>query len=111
MSDENTPPECEDYSNGCKYFHHEPYYTPNNYDLDFDYNSIPVNIQPEKGYDLRNRLQKLMPLTKIIHVNLGEDTFEKEEIINLKSNMKLNYTIINTVTKQEEEKTVEVNLK
>ena len=70
--------DCKDYNEECKYFHHEPYYTPNNYDLFFDYNNIPVNIPVEKAHDLRNRLQKLMPVTKIIHLNMGSETLKED---------------------------------
>lgn len=84
--------ECDDNDdNICKYFHHEPYYTPNNFDLAFDYNSIPLNIQPEKVYDLRNRLQKLMPLTKIIHLQMDNDTIEENGIINLNTQVRIRY--------------------
>ena len=43
MSDENYP----EYTGPCKHFHQEPYYTPNNYDLQFDPNSIPSNLPVE----------------------------------------------------------------
>lgn len=83
--------DCNEYDKGCKYFHHEPYYTPNNYDVFFDYNSIPVNIPIEKPHDFRNRLQKLMPLTKIIHLNMDSDTFKEDNNIHLHTKLKLNY--------------------
>lgn len=87
--------DCQDYTGGsCKYFHHEPYMTPNNYDLFFDYNSIPVNIPAEKPHDLRNRLQKLMPLTKFIHLNMDSDTLEESNNIHLHTNLKLSYDVI-----------------
>ena len=84
--------DCNDYSKGCKYFHHEPYYTPNNYDLFFDYNSVPVNIPVEKPHDLRNRLQKLMPLSQIIHLNMDNETFEEDNNIHLHTNLRMSYT-------------------
>lgn len=54
----------------CKHFHQEPYWTPNNYDLHFDYNNIPSNILLESQDDLRKRLQKKLPLSKILHLQL-----------------------------------------
>lgn len=84
--------DCENYNNECKYFHHEPYYTPNNYDLFFDYNSIPVNIPVEKAHDLRNRLQKLMPLSKIIHLNMDNDTFEEDNNIHFHTKLRIKYS-------------------
>ncbi|MBQ6220014.1 MAG: hypothetical protein IJH63_00415 [Methanobrevibacter sp.] len=82
--------DCGETNNECKYLHHEPYYTPNNYDLFFDYNNIPVNIPIEKANDLRNRLQKLMPLTKIIHLNMNSETLKEDNNIHLHSSMKIN---------------------
>lgn len=90
--------DCINNDNECKYFHHEPYYTPNNYDVFFDYNSIPVNIPVEKPYDFRNRLQKLMPLTKIIHLNMDTDTFEEDNNIHLHTRLRLNYQTIEEST-------------
>lgn len=55
----------------CKRFRHEPYYTPNNYDLTFNPSEIPANIPVETADELEKRLQKLMPLGKIIHVSLN----------------------------------------
>lgn len=93
MTDNNSN-DCNDYDSGCKYFHHEPYMTPNNYDLYFDYNNIPVNIQAQKPHDLRNHLQKLMPLTKYIHLNMDTDTLEESNNIHLHTNLKISYDVI-----------------
>ena len=41
----------------CKRFHQDPYWTPNNFDLYFDYNNIPVNIPLESNHDLIRRLK------------------------------------------------------
>lgn len=90
--------DCNEYDKGCKYFHHEPYYTPNNYDVFFDYNSIPVNIPVEKPHDFRNRLQKLMPLTKIIHLNMDSETFKEDNNIHLHTKLKLNYNTLEKST-------------
>lgn len=87
----NMPIDCEEYLTEGKYFYHEPYMTPNNYDLYFDYASIPSNIPIEKSYDLRKRLQKLMPLTKIIHINMDSDTIEHDNNIHVSTSMKINY--------------------
>lgn len=57
----------------CKHFRHEPYMTPNNYDLYFNPNEIPANINKENAHNLVKRLQKLMPLSKILHVNFNID--------------------------------------
>lgn len=90
--------DCNEYDKECKYFHHEPYYTPNNYDVFFDYSSIPVNIPVEKPHDFRNRLQKLMPLTKIIHLNMDSETFKEDNNIHLHTLMKLHYDTLEKST-------------
>lgn len=54
----------------CKIICHEPDWTPNNYDLSFNPSTIPSNIQTESSDSLQKRLQKLMPLSKRIHINL-----------------------------------------
>lgn len=61
------------YDGKCKIIHHEPYYTPNNFDLSFDINKIPSNIEMESAVNLQKRLQKLMPISKIIHLDLTTD--------------------------------------
>lgn len=53
----------------CKKLRDEAFWNPNNYDLIFDNNEIPSNIQAENSVSLEKRLQKLMPLGKIIHVD------------------------------------------
>lgn len=75
------------YDGPCKKIHHEPYYTPNNYDLYFDYDSIPANIQPIDAANLEKRLQKLMPLTKIIHVNMDSDALDKINHLNIHTSL------------------------
>ena len=70
-------------SRHCKRFHQEPYWTPNNYELYFDYNNIPVNIGLEKFHDLRKRLQKQLPLSKILHLNLEMDSVQANNECNL----------------------------
>ena len=42
----------------CKHFRHEPYMTPNNYDLYFNPAEIPANIKRENVPNLIKRLQK-----------------------------------------------------
>lgn len=56
----------------CKYMRAKYNYTPNDYDLYFDYSDIPSNINLEDSASLTNRLQGLMPLTKVIHLHLNE---------------------------------------
>ena len=75
----------------CKYFHHDPYMTPNNYDLYFPYNNIPVNIITESPSNLHKRLQRCLPLTKILHLNLETNDESKSNVLNVHSRVSLNY--------------------
>lgn len=74
---ENNQNEFPVYDGPCKIIHHEPYYTPNNFDLSFDTNKIPSNIKMESAVNLQKRLQKLMPVSKIIHLDLKTDELNK----------------------------------
>ena len=72
MTNENNESgKCSDESKKkCMYFHNDPYRTPNNYDLYFDYNNIPTNIELENTTDLLRRLKKHLPLSKLLHLNM-----------------------------------------
>ncbi|MBR3139342.1 MAG: hypothetical protein IKF11_00550 [Methanobrevibacter sp.] len=76
----------------CKHFRHEPYMTPNNYDLYFDPEQIPVNIPRENVPNLTNRLQKLIPLSKKIHINLttNPETITESNTFTISTKMKIN---------------------
>ena len=76
----------------CKHFRHEPYMTPNNYDLYFDPEQIPVNIPRENVPNLTNRLQKLIPPSKKIHINLttNPETISESNTFTLSTKMKIN---------------------
>lgn len=74
----------------CKRVHHEPYYTPNNYDLTFNPKDIPSNIPVETADELEKRLQKLMPLGKIIHVSLNSLNQLKVNDYSMGSSLKIN---------------------
>lgn len=78
------------YGGVCKKIHHEPYYTPNNFDLSFDVNKIPSNIEMESAVNLQKRLQKLMPLSKIIHLDLQTDELNKTNHFAVTTKLKIN---------------------
>lgn len=75
----------------CKYFHHEPYMTPNNFDLYFDYLSIPVNNILESPLELRKRLQNKLPVTKILHLNLEKESVPENNSVFLQTGCSLVY--------------------
>ena len=83
MSDEKTP---------CRIFHHDPNWTPNDYDLYFDYNSIPVNIDKDGTHDLTRRLQKHLPLTKNLHLNFENSTVPEQNSFNLHTTVHIHFT-------------------
>ena len=73
-----------------KIFRHEPYYTPNNYDLYFDVEKIPSNIRLENGYNLERRLNKLIPLTRRVHLNFDTKTIPADNNIRVFTEMRIN---------------------
>lgn len=75
----------------CKYFLHEPYMTPNNYDLYFNYNEIPSNIIIESPNELRKRLQRTLPLTKILHLNMETEQNPQKNTINIGTSLRLKF--------------------
>lgn len=64
--------------------------TPNNYDIYFNPTEIPSNIPQENGYNLEKRLQKLMPLTKKIHLNIDHTTIPANNHIRVFTEMTVN---------------------
>ena len=54
----------------CKYARGKYNITPNDYDFSFDFTEIPANIELESADNLSVRLQDLMPLSKVLHLNL-----------------------------------------
>lgn len=78
-----------EYEGECKYFRHEPYYTPNNYDLQFDHNNIPSNIEVEPAANLQKRLQRLMPLSKIIHLDMGTQQSSQTNFLKINTRFKV----------------------
>ena len=67
----------------CKQLYSEPYMTPNNFDIVFNEASIPSNIRKESVINLTNRLQKLMPPTKILHLDMDSTTVESNDHIEI----------------------------
>lgn len=83
-------PDYPVYDGECKIFRHDPYFTPNNFDIYFDQNNIPANIPRESAASLQKRLQKLMPLSKIIHLNMDSEELNQTNHIKIHTKMKLN---------------------
>jgi len=92
----------------CKYFHQDPYRTPNNYDLYFDYNSIPANIEYEGNVNLIRRLKKHLPLSKLLHLNMETKNVNHNDEFTLFTKTKVTFKRKNSDGSVEE---VVVNLK
>ena len=74
----------------CKIIRHEPDWTPNNYEISFNPSDIPSNIQTETSDSLQKRLQKLMPATKRIHINLETKELTENNDFKLHTGFKIN---------------------
>ena len=73
-----------------KILRHDPYMTPNNYDIRLDPNEIPSNLECESAYDLEKRLQKLMPLTKKVHLDLGSSDLQTYDSVDIFCSLRVN---------------------
>ena len=56
----------------CKYMRSKYNWTPNDYELTFPHNDIPVNIPLENVPNLSARIKTVTPLSKNIHLTLNE---------------------------------------
>lgn len=77
----------------CKMFRDDETMNPSNYDIYLDINDIPVNIPKENTSELQNRLQKLMPLGTLIHLNvIGSvpESFVKENVFTVSNHLRFN---------------------
>lgn len=69
--------------NNCKYMKAEPNYTPNNFDINFNYTEIPSNINIHNVADLDNALTNNIPLTKKIHLQMDHEEKEQTESVSI----------------------------
>lgn len=81
----------------CKYARGKYNITPNDYDFSFDYTEIPSNINVEDAANLSARLQNLMPLTKVLHLNLDTKPASDLEMITIHSGAKITFNGNQTV--------------
>lgn len=93
VNENKEPAQCDTSRNTrkCKHFHQDPYWTPNNYDLSFDYNAIPVNIEVESNPELIKRLRKHMPLSKILHINMDSEGVQHNDGVELHTRTKVSF--------------------
>lgn len=79
----------------CKIIKHEPDWTPNNYEISFNPSDIPSNIQTESADSLQKKLQKLMPLSTRIHVNLSTGELSEKNDLEIHTCLKVNGKDVN----------------
>ena len=70
----------------CKYIKQDYDWTPNDYDIEFNYNNIPSNIEWHGGEDIELLLNQYAPITKTLHLTMN--IMEKETINGVKLNTK-----------------------
>lgn len=75
----------------CKYARSKYNYTPNDFDLTFNYMDIPVNIKIENASNLSKRLQSVMPLTKVVHLNLNTNNHNEKHYLNVHAVVQLTH--------------------
>lgn len=73
----------------CKYARGKTNITPNDYDFTFNYSEIPSNIDMGDAANLSARLQNLMPLTKVLHLNLNTNPTSDLEMVTIHSSAKI----------------------
>lgn len=69
----------------CKRIKQKYNYTPSDYDLDFNFNDIPSNIQWEGAVDLQTAMNKTSPLSKTIHVTMNTTNEEETNGFRIKT--------------------------
>lgn len=74
----------------CKYMRSKYNYTPNDYDLEFDFTEIPSNINMDDAVSISRRLAAVTPLSKTIHLHLNTGSKEFNQMMNIHTSMKLN---------------------
>lgn len=79
----------------CKIIRHEPDWTPNNYEISFNPSQIASNIQTESSDSLQKRLQKLMPLSSRIHINLDTGELSEKNDLEIHTCLRINNKDVN----------------
>ena len=80
----------------CKYARGKYNMTPNDYDFTFNFSEIPSNIAMESADNLSARLQDLMPLSKVLHLNLETrpDSYIEKIMIHSSATLTVNNKIV-----------------
>ena len=81
----------------CKYMCSRMNWTPNDWEVWFQHNKIPSNIIVEDVPNLSERLDKLTPLSKKVHIMLNTSNEEYTNTISLVSDLSIT---VNKTVKQ-----------
>ena len=73
----------------CKYMRTKENWTPNDYEIAFDYNNIPSNIRMDNVVNLTRQLQSLTPLTKKLHLMMNVDDLQLYNDVKISTRMKI----------------------
>ena len=74
----------------CKYMRTKENWTPNDYEITFDYNNITSNIRMDNVVNLTRQLQSLTPLTKKLHLMMNVDDLQLYNDVKISTRMKIN---------------------
>ena len=76
-------------NSNCKYMRSKQNWTPNDYELWFQHEEIPVNIPIEDVPNLSARIDQLTPLSKKVHIVLDTSGKEYSNTINIVSDLRI----------------------
>ena len=65
-------------------------WTPNDYEIAFDYNNIPSNIRMDNVVNLTRQLQSLTPLTKRLHLMMDVDNLNLYNDVKISTKLRIN---------------------
>ena len=74
----------------CRYMRTKYNYTPNDYDLYFETNSIPSNIKYTNTMELSKIMRQYSPLSKKIHLNFHVMNKQSNVHVSLNTSLRVN---------------------
>ena len=74
----------------CRYMRTKYNYTPNDYDLYFETNSIPSNIKYTNTMELSKIMRQYAPLSKKIHLNFHVMNTQSNVHVSLNTSLRVN---------------------
>lgn len=74
----------------CKYMRTKENWTPNDFEINFDYNNISPNIRMDNVVNLTRQLQSLTPLTKRLHLMMDVDNLNLYNDVKISTKLRIN---------------------